>query len=322
MKQIVIASLILMIPLCATACQQTLVSPNVEAAPITVSVTPEELRTAPTRDTNEIVIEQTALSPTPLSGETSVPIDPALMAQLIVPVSTATLPPDTTLVGLSVEGRAILARSFGSGERHLLLVGGMHGGWESNTVTLMNQLMTHFAANPDAVLPGMTITLIPAANPDGLVRGREEDARFNANGVDLNRNWACEWSADAVWRGQSVDAGARPFSEPETQYIADFIRQTQPDTVLFYHSAAGGVYAGNCEGDHGSMLMSEILGQATGYSYGQPFTAYRVTGTAASWADGEGIPSADVELLSWTESEFEQNLRGIIALQEWLTGKI
>jgi predicted deacylase len=306
-----IASVVLMIPLCAIACQQTLVSPNVEAAPLIASVTPEELLIAPTRNTNEIIF------PTPVQN-TEPPIDPTLIQQMIVPISTATLLPDTTLVGLSVEGRAILARSFGSGSKHLLLVGGIHGGWESNTITLINQLMTHFAANPDEILPHMTITLIPAANPDGLVKGREEMGRFNANGVDLNRNWGCEWSADAVWRNQSVNAGDRAFSEPETQYIVDFIRQTRPDTVLFYHSAAGGVFAGNCEGDHGSMLMAEILGQATGYSYGQPFTAYRVTGTAASWVDGEGIPSADVELFSWTDSEFERNLAGIRALQEWL----
>ncbi|MBZ0286347.1 MAG: hypothetical protein K8I30_01935, partial [Anaerolineae bacterium] len=91
--------------------------------------------------------------------------------------------------------------------------------------------------------------------------------------------------------------------------------------VLFYHSAAGGVYAGSCNGDHGSAFMSQILGQATGYSYGQVFSAYRVTGTAASWVDGEGIPSADVELLSWDESEFERNLAGVMALQEWLVGR-
>jgi predicted deacylase len=242
-----------------------------------------------------------------------------LMTQVIMPVSTATLMPDTTFVGLTVEGRPILARDFGSGDKRLLLVGGMHGGWEGNTVTLINQLITHFDTHPEDVLPGMTITLIPAANPDGLVRGREESGRFNANGVDLNRNWGCEWSADAIWRNQSVDAGAQPFSEPETQYVSEFIMQIQPDTVLFYHSAAGGVFAGNCAGDHGSMLMAEVLGQATGYSYGQPFTAYRVTGTAASWVDGEGIPAADVELLSWTASEFERNLRGVMALQEWLS---
>jgi hypothetical protein len=88
--------------------------------------------------------------------------------------------------------------------------------------------------------------------------------------------------------------------------------------VLFYHSSAGGIFAGGCEGDHGSALMSQILGQATGYAYGEPFTAYRVTGTAASWVDGEGIPSADVELQTQTDSEFERNLSGIMAIQCWL----
>ncbi len=312
MQKLLIASLILMIPLSMAACQPT--DNMVEASIETAAVVPDELRPPPTRSLREIDLPET-----PTNIATEPPVNAALIEQMLIPVSTATLPPDTTLVGLSVEGRAILSRSFGSGSKRILLVGGMHGGWEANTVTLINQLITHFESNPGDVLPDLMITLIPAANPDGLVQGREEAARFNANGVDLNRNWGCGWAEDAVWRGQAVNAGARPFSEPETQYIADYIRQIRPDTVLFYHSAAGGVYAGSCDGDHGSMLMSEILGQATGYTYGQPFTAYRVTGTAASWADGEGIPAADVELLSWTESEFERNLRGIRALQEWLS---
>ena len=64
--------------------------------------------------------------------------------------------------------------------------------------------------------------------------------------------------------------------------------------------------------------MSQILGQAAGYSFGQAFSAYPVTGTASSWVDGLGIPSADVELKSWTDSEFDRNLAGIMALQRWL----
>ncbi|MFN8449943.1 MAG: hypothetical protein U0521_15495 [Anaerolineae bacterium] len=45
-------------------------------------------------------------------------------------------------------GRELTARRFGAGERVLLLVGGIHGGWETNTVTLMEQLIDHFTAAP------------------------------------------------------------------------------------------------------------------------------------------------------------------------------
>lgn len=196
----------------------------------------------------------------------------------------------------------------------------MHGGWEGNTVTLVEEMIVYFEANPQDILPGMSLVLVPVANPDGLEHGRVAAGRFNAHQVDLNRNWGCDWSAQARWRDQTVNAGTGPFSEPETGALSAFIQTLRPATVLFYHSSAGGIFAGDCGGDHGSMAMSRVLGEATGYGYGQPFTAYSVTGTAASWVDGLGIPSADVELFSWTASEFERNLRGVMALQRWLAG--
>src|SRR5690606_33536768 len=143
-------------------------------------------------------------------------------------------------IGSSVEGRPLVARSFGSGSRVIMLVGGMHGGYEANTVALIDALIAHFEANPTDVLPGVRLLLIPAANPDGLPRGRTPEGRFNSNGVDLNRNWGCDWSDTAVWRDQPVNPGPFPLSEPETTALANSIRQWRPAAVVFYHSAAGG----------------------------------------------------------------------------------
>ncbi|MFQ3567636.1 MAG: M14 family metallopeptidase [Aggregatilineales bacterium] len=240
------------------------------------------------------------------------------------PVSAAAMPvPEAhpVTIGYSVEGRPIVARRFGMGERILLIVGGIHGGWEANTVALVEALSEHFTAHPDAILPGISIVVIPVANPDGLARGTTQAGRFNANGVDLNRNWGCGWSAEARWRAQQVDPGVRAFSEPETQALAAFIRALQPAAALFYHSAADGIFAGTCPsavraGD--SAALAAVLGEAAGYSYGEAFTAYPVTGTAASWAHGQGIAAADVELSSRSDPEFERNLRGLLAVQRWL----
>jgi hypothetical protein len=66
--------------------------------------------------------------------------------------------------------------------------------------------------------------------------------------------------------------------------------------------------------------MSAVLGKATDYSYGSEFTSYPVTGTAPAWVAAQGIASADVELATWRTSEFERNLRGVMALQCWLLG--
>ena len=240
-----------------------------------------------------------------------------------VPVTRAAAVPtlaNAFVIGRSVEGRDILAYRFGTGERVLLLVGGMHAGYEANTVTLIQELIEHFQRSPGDVLPGVTIILIPAANPDGLARGRNAAGRFNANGVDLNRNWACDWSPEAYWREYEVNPGARPFSEPETQALAVLIRQLQPSAVVFYHSAARGVFAGNCAGDHGSQTLAAVIGEAANYPYGESFSAYPVSGTAATWVDGQGIPAVDLELTTTQSSEFVRNLNGVMAVQCWLVG--
>jgi hypothetical protein len=54
------------------------------------------------------------------------------------------------------EGRAIAPDVSVKG-RVLLLVGGMHGGWEANTVGLVNELIAHFETHPEDVLPGISL---------------------------------------------------------------------------------------------------------------------------------------------------------------------
>lgn len=213
-----------------------------------------------------------------------------------------------------------MARRVGNGDQLVMLVGGIHGGFEANTVTLVNEMIAYFDSTPGAVLPGVSLLLIPSLNPDGLSRGRQLAGRFNANGVDLNRNWGCNWQETAFFREQTVNAGAGPFSEPETVALAALINDLRPDAVLFYHSAANGVFPGACEGAQVSADLVRIVGTATGYNFGSAFEAYELTGTASSWADSLGIPAAAVELATSDSSELERNLRGVIALQCWLIG--
>ncbi len=166
---------------------------------------------------------------------------------------------------------------------------------------------------------GVTLILIPSLNPDGLARGDVASGRFNANGVDLNRNWDCGWVPDAVWRENSVDPGQGAFSEPETLALAALIYDIRPDAVLFYHAAASGVFAGECnDDDSGSAELARVVGEATNYTYGDPFTDYAVTGTAPSWAAGIGVPAVDVELATTESSEFTRNLQGVMAVQAWV----
>ncbi|MCC6804974.1 MAG: hypothetical protein IT319_18980 [Anaerolineae bacterium] len=227
--------------------------------------------------------------------------------------------PDIWVFGTSAGGKDLFAQRFGAGERVLLLVGGIHGGWEANTVELMHLLIDHFTAQPQDIPPNISVIVVADANPDGSAYPGIARGRFNGSGVDLNRNWGCDWSPDAFWRQQRISAGLTPFSEPESRALRDLMLSERPAAALFYHSAASGVYAGECDGNHGSAELSAVLGAATSYSYGSTFSAYPVTGTAVDWADGQGIPAADVELASHADSEFERNLRGIRAVLAWIS---
>lgn len=247
-------------------------------------------------------------SATPLPSATALPS--------ATPAPSAT-PPSEVVFGQSVEGRPLTAYRVGEGARAVLLVGAVHGGFEAHTAELLTEIAAHYRA---VGLPAdLTLWVVPALNPDGVARGRVLAGRFNASGVDLNRNWPCGWQAEAYFRDQVVSAGAEPLSEPETRALADFIIALRPAATLFFHAAAAGVYAGTCGGDAGSAALAASFGQAAGYDYGESFSAYPVTGTAPAWVNSLGLPAADVELASATDIELTRNLAGVQAALCWVS---
>ncbi|MBX4198628.1 hypothetical protein KW782_04880, partial [Candidatus Parcubacteria bacterium] len=169
--------------------------------------------------------------------------------------------PKYEVIGQSVQGRNIESYTYGTGEKHLLFVGGIHGGYEWNSVLLAYQVMDHLKANPDAVPKNVSVTIIPSVNPDGVYKiiGKEgrfaitdvpnKDAssgRFNANNVDLNRNFDCNWKPTGTWRSKTVSAGTSAFSEPEARVLRDFILEQKPNAVVLWHSQANAVYGSEC----------------------------------------------------------------------------
>ncbi len=325
--------LISIILIFSAACQQTLVAVEAVSPVIQAPLVAPTARPTLTPQLVDMPIETMMATLPPIP--TVFPVTRTMILTLPAPVihsvdvtqatlaapAVATFIPagNTFVVGQSVQGRDILAWRFGDGAKVVLLVGGIHAGFEANTVLLINELIAHFQGTPADVLPGITLILIPVANPDGLVLGREATGRFNANNVDLNRNWGCEWSVTAYWQDKLVNPGESAFSEPETRAIGQLIRDMRPGAAVFYHAAARGVFAGGCDGDHGSAALAAVIGEASGYPYGQAWSAYPVSGTASTWADGLGVPAVDLELSGTRETEFLPNLRGIMAIQAWLT---
>jgi predicted deacylase len=218
---------------------------------------------------------------------------------------------------------------LGDGPIRLAFIGGIHGGYEWNTILLAYEVIDYFTLYPEQLPADVSLYIIPVANPDGQAQtvghtGRftpEEvgenivSGRLNGNGVDLNRNWDCEWQPMGYWRDQELSAGTAPFSEVETKVLQTFLTDPAMDAVIFWHSAFPGVFFGECETQlRESENLADIYAEAAEYPLYEEFTAYDVTGASTDWLALQGIPAIAVELTNHRDTDWQQNLAGILAV--------
>ena len=102
-----------------------------------------------------------------------------------------------------------------------LIVASQHGFEKSaayGTYYFARDLVYNFDKNPvlNAIRTKCAIYVVPVANPYGF----DNKLRKNANGVDLNRNWAQSDDDDPT---SAYYGGAEPFDQPETQAIKNVI---------------------------------------------------------------------------------------------------
>lgn len=241
-----------------------------------------------------------------------------------------------TVIGTSVEGREIIAYHYGKGDTELLFVGGVHGGYSWNTVLVAYELMDYLEGNLGAIPDNVKVTVIPVFNPDGLNkivgttdRFMEADVptpqtatipgRFNANTVDLNRNFDCDWKSTSTWQKTTVSGGSEVFSEPESQAFKTYIETKKPKAVVVWYSAVGGVFASSC---HNGVLpetrtLTNLYADASGYKAYQSFDFYDITGDMVNWLAKNSIPAISVLLSTHTDVEWDKNRAGIEALLKY-----
>lgn len=260
----------------------------------------------------------------PRAEVTPAPLPIAIVAKQSNPVHE--------IIGRSVDGRTIEAYTYGTGATNLLFVGGMHGGYEWNSVILAYTYMDHLSAHLNEIPTKLSITVIPDLNPDGVFKvigkegrftiadvptsGDESPGRFNAHKVDLNRNFGCNWAATSAWKGNIVSGGTSAFSEPESRSLRDFVLKLHPAGVVFWHSQAGAVYASEC--GHGVLPVTldimNTYAHAARYPAVKSFSAYKVTGDSEGWLASIGIPALTVELSTHDSVQWDKNLAGVNAL--------
>jgi len=160
------------------------------------------------------------------------------LAACSVPRATGTLRPygvveavranPWTTIGASVEGRPLHAVTCGEGPRIVYLIAGTHG---DERPAVLNAERLLLLATTD-LPPEITLRLLADANPDGTVAER----RFNARGVDLNRNWPATNFSPSLRRGPAS------LSEPESRALYWDLVAFDPDLVIVLHAARGGPY--------------------------------------------------------------------------------
>jgi len=239
---------------------------------------------------------------------------------------------DVEVIGKSVAARDITAYHFGTGDKEILLVGGIHGGYSWNTALLGYQLVDYFKANPSTIPANIKVTIIPVLNPDGLSKVVDATGvfkasdvstsqtalvagRFNANTVDLNRNFDCGWKATGVWQSKTVSGGTAAFSEPESAAIRDYTQAHKMTAVVGFYSSGGGVYSSSCTGIlPETQTITDLYAAASGYTAYKNFASYQVSGDMTDWFSKTGVPAIGVLLTTANDTELDKNEAGINSL--------
>jgi murein peptide amidase A len=225
-------------------------------------------------------------------------------------------------IGFSVSGRPIEVYTFGNGEKQRMIVAGIHGGYEWNTIALADELIKHIYENPSIVPSDITLYILRDLNPDGDARDHGIDGRVNDHGVDLNRNfptnWTAEWDRDGCWDSGPSTGGSGPGSEPETRSLMAFLQTHKIEALISYHSAALGVFPGGEPWEKNSIKFAKELANATDYSFPPLDTGCTYTGTLADYAVAKGVGvSVDMELSTHTSTDFKRNLKALNVLLNW-----
>jgi predicted deacylase len=228
---------------------------------------------------------------------------------------------DTAIIGYSVEGRPLQVFTFGSGPRDLMIVAGIHGGYEWNTIALADELIAHLSQHPEMIHPRLTIHILRSMNPDGAELQENPWGRGNANHVDLNRNWDSSWSADIpkpnCWDIVPLNAGSRPGSEPETHALMQYIFDANIEALISYHAAGLGIFAGGKPSAAESLSLAEAIAAVSDYPYPPIDIGCEYTGTMTDWAADHGVAAIDIELSTHWDTDFEQNLIILQTFFDW-----
>lgn len=211
--------------------------------------------------------------------------------------------PKHLTLGKSVKGYDIMASVYGSGAKHVLVFGGIHGD-EPHTTVLARALAVNI--NQSTLPSNLTLVIVPDVNPDGLMAS----TRVNANGVDINRNFPSRtWRAD--YTEPRWNPGAQASSEPETRAVLSLLERYPPHLVVTLHAAMGCVNWDGTSGGPFAQVMATINGYplCSSLGYETPGSLGMLTGIDRQ------VPTVTIELRPTNASAaVQENLNALLTL--------
>ena len=229
--------------------------------------------------------------------------------------------PRRMVIGTSVAGRPLEVFQFGSGPVKKMIVAGIHGGYESNTILLAGELIQYLKDTPDALPADTTLYILPSLNPDGAARSQTIKGRANENNVDLNRNfpahWQPSWPSSGCWNHLPITGGPEPGSEPETRALMSFLRSRNVEALISYHSAALGIFAGGQPPTDKSLGLARAIAAISNYPFPPIDTGCEYTGQLVDWAAQQDIAALDIELSTHQNTDFNQNRTILTTFLDW-----
>lgn len=210
----------------------------------------------------------------------------------------------SSVIGYSVRGRPIVAYYYGSGPTTILFTGGIHGSEPSGKSTLESWI-AHLDSNAHKIPAGRQVVVVPSTNPDGIASG----SRYNANGVNLGRNFpTANWQSDIDTSGgpKPGGGGSAPLSEPEARALYNLTASLRPRLMISYH-AQGRLVGANRVADANS--IASVYASSVGYrsmiGIAEEVMGYAITGEYEEWiGENLGLPAILIELPGASGSYF------------------
>jgi protein MpaA len=190
------------------------------------------------------------------------------------------------VAGKSFQGRDIEVVTIGDGPKVVMIMATIHGNEFAGT-PIVGRLEKYLQKNP-YLLTGKKVVIMPMVNPDGYAL----KIRYNAKGVDLNRNFP------AANRQNNALNGFKGLSEPESQVIYDVINKYEPARIVVFHQplacidydGPGGRLA-NFMGQYCTLPVKKLggrpgsLGSYTGIEKGIPIITFELKREDSSLSD-------------------------------------